>query len=691
MTGIYVDRPSLRALSAVALSGIGRGCALLWFDDSAGVWASGPLKAVGLLGRKGGRVEFQVADVVDADGAAQFYRVWEDGRDLVFRIMDERVSAHPLVRRWADRFDPASIEQLLAKVIDTDLLERVLLVNACEWHAREAGQREPVFFVERDLWTPELAEYARTRGVTLRVYGHLLRPSDRQYLGKFWRMARVLLAGVGRRLSGPRREAPAVDTQAPLQTAVSTAGASRDAKATVASWYTARTITFDRSLRSDLFWLLDSPLDRDRVLLYFDRPDVPAPEHASETLSAQGVRATAFSAAAAGESGVGLWSAGPAYRAKRAELARALMGDVFALALRGRVSAPFYVFNLFYFAEKYAWWLDFFTANSVKVSVSPYDFTKTYMPKNRALRDAGGVAVSYQWSNFDFASLGMAASTDVYASFGPRYREVYRANRSQIATMLYNGYVTDLAFQAAKPRASAEREQLEAAGARYVVAFFDENSSDARSSVISDACAAASYRRLLEWVLADESLGLVLKPGYPRTLRRRIGDVAQLLDRAIATGRCLLMDSGSHVTDRYPAEAALAADLAIGLLLSGTAALEAYLAGTPTVFLDVERLYHMPVYEYGSGTIVFDSAEKLVLAVDAVRRDPEAIPGFGDLSRWAEGRDAHRDGRAAERLGTYVSGLVDAFDSGADRDGAIAAANAAYAREWGEGNVVAWD
>lgn len=684
--GVYLDKPCLAGLVAVLRSGACRGRVLRWFDGPHSTASASALGRIAGAPRVEGHVAFQAADVVDERGAAQFYRIWEDGRDLVFGIVDRRVADHPLVRRWSDRFDSGSVEQFLAKVIGADLLDRALLVNACEWHAREHSEESPIFFVQRDLWTLELGEYAASRGVQLRQYSRLLRPSDVLYLSKMRRLVVGAGRAAGRRLAsmvtGRRRSRPAAG---PSGAAVA------DGRPTVATWYTGRTVTLDRSLRSDIFWMLDVPFEPDRVLIYFDRPDVPAPEGAAGILDAAGARGTAFSPAAAGRSGLPVWTAGARYRAERTKLVRALAADVISLSLRLRPPGPFWVLNLLHFADTYAWWLDFFLANDVKVSVSPYDFTKTYMPKNRALRDAGGVSVSYQWSNLECSSIELSASSDVYAAFGPAYEPVFRANRSRMSTMLRNGYPTDHAFAEVRQRALELRGRLDAAGARYVLTFFDESSSGARASVISNTCATETYRLLLRWVLANDDVGLVFKPGYPRTLRDRIAPVVDLLDRALLTGRCVLMDSGAYVTDRYPCEAAQAADVAVGLLLSGTAALEAHLTGVRTVFLDVERLYDLPAYEWGAGAIVFDSVAALLGVVDADRRGGAVPDGFANLSHWAQGRDAHRDGRAAERLGGYVGRLLQAFDAGAQREDAVALANAWYAEHWGAENVVSWD
>lgn len=465
----------------------------------------------------------------------------------------------------------------------------------------------------------------------------------------------------------------------------------RASRPTIASWYTARSVTFDSSRRSDLFWTLDAPVSRDSLFVYFDRPSLPVTAADADVLAEQGVEPLAMTSSASLADGVRVHGSGAGFAKLKSQFRRRIVSAWFRSLLEGRPANVFISANLYYFATQYAYWYDFFEANGVKVSVSPYDFTRPYAAKNLAMEHLGGVSVSYQWSNLDFASIEMSTCSDAMFTFGPAYRWVYEANRSQIGRLISCGYITDHSFAATRERSAEMRARLKAAGAEFVLAYFDENSSDDRMQVISNERAASIYRDLLGHVLRDTAFGLILKPGYPRTLRDRLGeDVWDLLDRAVATGRCVLMDEGSYVTERYPAEAAQAADAAVGLLLSGTVALESHLAGTPTVFLDLESLNDRNVYRGGEGTVVFRSTERLLAALDSYRADKASVPAFGDLSDWAAGRDEFRDGRAAERLGGYVTTLHNAFVGGATRDQALAVADSAYAAAWGAGSVIPW-
>jgi hypothetical protein len=60
------------------------------------------------------------------------------------------------------------------------------------------------------------------------------------------------------------------------------------------------------------------------------------------------------------------------------------------------------------------------------------------------------------------------------------------------------------------------------------------------------------------------------------------------------------------------------------------------------------------------------------------------------LGEWAEHideLDPYRDGRGGERIGTYMRWLLESFDKGKTREGAIGNANKLFAESWGADKI----
>jgi hypothetical protein len=142
------------------------------------------------------------------------------------------------------------------------------------------------------------------------------------------------------------------------------------------------------------------------------------------------------------------------------------------------------------------------------------------------------------------------------------------------------------------------------------------------------------------------------------------------------------------VSSTPPAEAALAADLVIhGHLGAATAGIEAALAGVPTLLFDGEGWPTSPLYLNGKDKIVFTDWQTLWGACEAHWAHPGSLNGFGDWSRILETIDPFRDGRAAERMGTYFKWLLEGYVAGLSRAIILADAAERYSKIWGADKV----
>ncbi|MFA5844052.1 MAG: hypothetical protein WC971_04385 [Coriobacteriia bacterium] len=332
-------------------------------------------------------------------------------------------------------------------------------------------------------------------------------------------------------------------------------------------------------------------------------------------------------------------------------------------------------------------WYDLFTSTGSKLYVSWFKYVADHCVIADAMEAAGGATAIYQRALEEFPSPEQAIGADVAFCFAPQSFDIEARQGSEIPYLVVTGYVGDHRFPLLKAPAAKLRERVLAAGASRVLAFFDENSAADDRWHTGDSFMRVNYEFILGRLLADPTLGLVLKPKVPGTLRRRLGPVAELLEAAIATGRCLVLERGAMHGSYPPAIAALAADIAIhGHLCAATAGFEAALVGVPTLLLDREgwpgsRLHAL------DGTVAFPDWPELWAALEEHLRVPGGTPGFGDWSPLLPELDPFRDGRAAERMGTYLAWLLDGFREGMPRESVLERAAERYAGAWGADKV----
>ena len=330
------------------------------------------------------------------------------------------------------------------------------------------------------------------------------------------------------------------------------------------------------------------------------------------------------------------------------------------------------------------YWTHFFDQYNIKVYLSWYKYDGLHYAVADALQSLGGVTAIYQRAYESNPSTEFAIGVDIGFGFSQGTAEVERQSKSCIRYHVTTGYLGDHRYSLLRESARSQGQALRDQGAKHVLAFFDENTVDEHRFGFGHHGTQENYQFLLEKVLAEPWLGLLIKPKTPKTLRRRLGPVGPLLERAEATGRCYVYEDGPTQGSDPPAKAALAADIAIhGHLHAASAGIDAALAGVPTLMLDREGWSMSPLYRLGVGRVVFTDWEPLWEACRQHWSTPGGVPGFGDWSHMLDELDPFRDGRAAERMGTYVQWLIEGFQAGLNRETVMADAAERYCASWG--------
>jgi hypothetical protein len=266
--------------------------------------------------------------------------------------------------------------------------------------------------------------------------------------------------------------------------------------------------------------------------------------------------------------------------------------------------------------------------------------------------------VMYQYSNLAFTSPRNMTTADIMATFSPRFHQTWRADGIEPRAFVDIGYVYDSAFDRVRARAAGWRQQLVAAGARFIVCYFDENVQTTKYGLTSPADNRADLHALAQWLVEDPTAGVIVKSQFGRNTPGQLHEGDDTLARARSTGRYLELTHGTHRNVIFPAEAALASDLAIGHLIGATAALEAALTGTPCVLLSPHAVRTANDDLYRRAAIIFRSVENVLDAVGRKRAMETGLRALGDWSASLAEFDPFRDGHAADRLRGVIEHLV---------------------------------
>jgi len=336
----------------------------------------------------------------------------------------------------------------------------------------------------------------------------------------------------------------------------------------------------------------------------------------------------------------------------------------------------------------YGYWQYLFGKTNIKIYVTWFKHDAHHCVIADALQSLGGVTAIYQRSFEEFPSPSRAIASDIVFGFSSKNADVEQKSKSVIPYHVTVGFYGDHRFPLLSKLAQETRNKLQKKGAKHILAFFDENSADDARWISGHDFMKENYKFLLEKLLDEPWLGVVLKPKVPATLRKRLGPIAGLLKRAEQTGRCFVFEERRLQNSYSPAVAALASDIAIhGHLYAATAGLESALAGVPTLLLDREGWPISSLYKLGKGRVVFTDWQDLWRACKEHWKTPSGIPGFGDWPSMLDELDPFRDGRAAERIGTYLKWLLDGFKAGLSREVVMADAAQRYVDIWGKDKI----
>ena len=334
-----------------------------------------------------------------------------------------------------------------------------------------------------------------------------------------------------------------------------------------------------------------------------------------------------------------------------------------------------------YFEER-SFWQSLFETFKIKVYVTWFKYTSFHCLLADAMNKSHGIMVIYQRSFEEFSSPDITVAADVVFNFSMDNAPIISSRQFNIPYHVTVGYLQDYRFSLWGKKTIELRGQIEHKGAKYVMAYFDENSMDDERWHLGHRMTRENYSFLLKKVLNEPWFGLILKPKAFLTLRHRLGDIADLISRAQETGRCLVLEDGAIQVSYPPAAAALASDICVhGHFFAMTAGMEAALAGVPTFMLDREGFLDSKLNKLGRDRVIFSDLEKLWQACLAHRTNKNL--NLGDWTCLLNDLDLFRDGRAAERMGVYLKWLLDGFKEGKPRDRILSDAAERYGRLWG--------
>jgi len=597
-------------------------------------------------------------------------------------IRRHEIEGHPLIRELSGLWSVPKVEFYFEKLAEHHVPGQVymecLRIRLTKWicEQQDLTFERCCLVIERKKWFVYLKEYAASHrlhllGVRCLHLPKSLRKSARFFYQLVNQLVKSVIVGISRSFQPgvPRRSDPFKSFS--------------NENFKIALGYTGAKITFDPIERSDFFWVLDTDISFENLLLYNYSANNSFDKETMEEVRRR--KMTVFGHAPH----IQTWRPTVQFYRIFLKTLLCILKGIFRCTIRGQWVSPHFLLNLAALASDYAYWYDFYAAQRVRVNVSTINATT--VGQVLALDSLNGISFAYQHTtSITLPTTFISAGENVQFVFSKHFKTLWDSIRAPVDRYIEIGFIYDGTAKAVRHsnRIRTVTTQLRQSGARFIICFFDENSIDRWDKAVSHENAAEDYAFLLQWLMDDPTLGLVFKPKRSSTLFERISKISDLIESARSTRRCVFLTSDTVIGSIYPAEAALMSDLCIGKLRGATAALEAWRAGVPTLLIDTESIKWHPFYLWGYQNVVFDRWESLRDAVETFRAASDrCCKPLGDWSQGWQDLDPFGDGSASQRMGSFIQWTYEAIKQGQSQQTAISYAQRRFEQIWGSGHI----
>jgi hypothetical protein len=328
----------------------------------------------------------------------------------------------------------------------------------------------------------------------------------------------------------------------------------------------------------------------------------------------------------------------------------------------------------------YELWKNVFQQLGIKLLISMSDIDYMNAAKTMAADFSNGVVLGGLLSNIPLYTVSTERFYHVAFAWGPHFHS-HIFGRYPYRTVVVTGYYLDYKFKDHNAKASVIRGKYPD---KFIVTFMD-------NSFYQDVAYSAETIQTVYKLFFDiiDSYPQVIF--FVKTKRAEVFNKARKLVPAINNyirhDKLVPFINDPDTNQPYkPACVALASDLVIGLGIS-SAATESQFAGVPSFHFDLASTANNQFARKGLGTVVFQSVKSMRKAIER-QINRETALSFEKIDRCYNDLDPFRDGRAAERIGTYLKWLLDGFTAGLSSEAAMANAAERYCSEWGYDKII---
>lgn len=435
---------------------------------------------------------------------------------------------------------------------------------------------------------------------------------------------------------------------------------------------------FERTKRSDLYWLEESGIEPRNVIVYYENKYMmqrhDTKKDAQEFFNKLGINQ------------IFMWKWKPNLKN---DYLKNLKLDLKLFNPKNEIEYWLKKSSITLY-NKVAIWISFFYEKNIKIHLDPTESGLNTIIKQIAINQIGGVSIGKMRSyptNLKGSFFGYYPN-DVFFVWGSD-----SVNKMQKQSKIKNIIILGFPYNSSskneiEKRDITQQSKMQSSSPRFNILLFDSNHSLNKNllQVVDSLTMKNFYMGFLDWVLDDKDVSMIIKPKKTEFLNK-VPEIVEYINVVKKTGRLKLIDNAFQ---KMPSTYLTGIDIVVGVsTFMPTSVLECVIHGKRAVFYDYPNLsHHEPeLYQWGENKVIFPDLNDMVSAVKAYKNDPSSNLHLGDWSEHLYELDPFLDGHGGRRIGTYMHKLQEGFKEGLNRDDTIACANRLYAEAWGEDKV----
>ena len=434
--------------------------------------------------------------------------------------------------------------------------------------------------------------------------------------------------------------------------------------------------------KSDLFWLKNSGVNPDDVLLYFEYRG-QLKRHGTKEKTLNEIKKF-------GIKYINLWEY------------EFLDEDVdFLINLKKKISnftnkkhEDFLLKISNEFIQKFKYWYLFFKKFHIKIHQDTKEFGQDAIIKYLALNKLQGCTIGRLKSFIEQKrSDGAPPINPADIFFVPNKNSAQRSKQftlNKYHSIIINGNSFNSSTSQNLKELDDIKKFFQKNKKKFIILFLDSGHSSNENNYFQQTLSEDLYNFydfFLNELFKIDEVGVIIKPKKINDILRLKNIHTKILDFQ-KKGFCYIVDDPFL---KMPASYATISDLTIATCHCFPSSLmECVLKNNKGIFFDLVNIKSLEEdwFNWGEGKVIFNNKDELIDKIKKILKGESSNKEFGEWTNYKDFLDPYKDNKGSERVGNYINTLLKFFKKQVGLPGALEKANKEFKKNWGEDKIV---